>query len=69
MGFAGNVIFIMLRFWANLALPSDVASAFVMATGCLWFLIVLVNTVSAAMGRDVFFFDAVAGSKSSWPEI
>jgi len=69
MGFAGNVIMFILRFWADLTLPSDVASAFVMVTGCLWLLIALVNTVSAAMGHDVFFFDVIAESKPSRPEI
>jgi hypothetical protein len=35
--------------------------------GCLWLLIALANTAAAAMGRDVFFLDAIAGSEPSWP--
>ena len=69
LGLAGNAIFIMLRFWASLILPLDAASAFVTAIGCLWFLVVLANTISAAMGHDVFFFDVIAESKPSRPEI
>ncbi len=66
LGFAGNAAFIILSYWMRMIVPIDVRGLFITATGCIWFLIVLVNTAAAAMVRDVFFLDAIAGSETSW---
>jgi len=69
LGFAGNVVLIMLRIWLNALLSPEIASAVVVVAGCFWFVIALVNTISAAMGRDVFFLDAITNQKPSWPSV
>jgi hypothetical protein len=66
LGFAGNVLFLALRWWVSAVFSrGDAAALLLGAIACAWLLIVLANTASAAMGRDVFFLDVFRASESS----